>query len=284
VTQQRPASRLSVPAVLSVAGSDPSGGAGIQADLKTFAAFGVYGAAVITALTAQNSRTVAAVRSVDAEFVRLQLETVLDDIAFSAIKIGMLGTAAVASTVARVFARRGSENIIIDPVLTSSAGPSLLDDAGIAVLREELFPIARLITPNAIEAGALLRRSAPTTVAAMQDAARALLSLGSQAVLVKGGHVDTGDFCIDMLAERNGEMHEMIVPRASGSGRHGTGCTLSSAIASLLAAGHDLVTACEHAQAYMGVAIGLETHSTIGREPGPLLHVPYSPLMAGPSS
>jgi hydroxymethylpyrimidine/phosphomethylpyrimidine kinase len=271
-------------AVLSVAGSDPSGGAGIQADLKTFAAFGVYGAAVITALTAQNSTTVVAVQPVDAAFVGLQLETVLDDIDFAAVKIGMLGSADVALKVAEVLGHRPNENIVIDPVLRSTAGPALLNDDAIVVLRERLFPLARIVTPNAIEAGALLGRSTPTTVPEMRDTALRLLELGSHAVLVKGGHVDTGDVCVDVLVEQDGTVHEMVVPRVGGAGRHGTGCTLSSAIASLLATGSDITTACEHAQAYVGAAMGMESGPAIGRGQRPLFHFPHSPLIAGPSA
>jgi hydroxymethylpyrimidine/phosphomethylpyrimidine kinase len=274
---------MPVAAVLSVAGSDPSGGAGIQADLKTFAAFGVYGAAVITALTAQSSHTVAAVEPIDPEFVGLQLEIVLTDVEFAAIKVGMLGTSGVARRVAAVLRQRRNESIVIDPVLRASAGAALLDAAGIDVLRSALIPLARLITPNAMEAGALLGRAAPRSVDEMHDAARDLLELGPEWALVTGGHVDTGDECVDVLCGKSGATYELRVARATGPGRHGTGCTLSSAIAALLAHGRDMVTACEHAQAYVAVAIGAAHDSTIGLEPGPLIHVLYSPFMAGPS-
>ncbi len=269
-------------AVLSIAGSDPSGGAGVQADLKTFAAFGVYGGAVITALTAQNGRAFRAVMPIDPLFVAQQLEAVLDDIRFSAVKIGMLGTGAVARRVTDVLREYGNENIVIDPVLTSTTGGALLDADGLSVLRDELIPLARVITPNAIEAGALLGRPAPTTVGEMHEAARDLVALGPAWALVTGGHVDTGAECVDVLAASNGDTTEISAPRSRGPGRHGTGCTLSSAIASLLAQGNDVLAACERAQGYVGLALDASNDFIGAMEPGPLVHVLYSPFSARP--
>ncbi len=270
--------RIALPAALSIAGSDPSGGAGIQADLKTFAAFGVYGGAVITALTAQNGRAFHAALPVDAGFVSQQLEAVLDDIAFGAIKIGMLGTAPVARAVASVLRDYSNDHIVIDPVLAASAGGRLLDDDGLTVLRDELFPLARIITPNAIEAGVLLGRPAPATVAEMHDAARDLSALGPAWVLVTGGHVDAGDTCVDVLLERGGESHELRSSRERGPGRHGTGCTHSSAIAAMLAHGERVPVACEQAQAYVGGALIASEEFVSAHEPGPLVHIMYSPF------
>ncbi|MEO7083697.1 MAG: bifunctional hydroxymethylpyrimidine kinase/phosphomethylpyrimidine kinase, partial [Gemmatimonadaceae bacterium] len=235
-----PADGIHQPSVLSIAGSDPSGGAGIQADLKTFAAFSVYGTAAITAVTAQNSRAVAGVLPIDAAFVRLQLQTAFDDAEFDAIKIGMLGNADVAAAVADAIASNGNENIVLDPVLMSTSGRSLLEGDGVDVLRERLFPLALLVTPNASEAGVLLDRAAPTSIDEMHQASHDLLALGSRWVLVKGGHVGDGNLSVDVLCGRNGETHELRVPRVVGAGWRGTGCTLSSAIAALVATGHDV--------------------------------------------
>ncbi len=262
--------------VLAVAGSDPSGGAGVQADLKTFAAFGVYGGAVITALTAQNTIGIAGVNPVDASFVALQLQTVVSDMALDAVKVGMLGSASVVRSVAAVFRACSVANIVVDPVLRASTGSSLLGADGVVALREELLPLAHVITPNAAEAGVLLSRAAPASLRDMHDAARALRKFGSAYVLVTGGHVATGADCVDVLCDQHGITHELRSIRIGDASRHGTGCTLSSAIAALLALGRDVAAACEEAQAYVGAAIVAAGDLAVGHGAGPLHHIPFS--------
>ncbi len=280
----RVASVPHVPNVLAIAGSDPSGGAGVQADLKTFAAFGVYGAACITALTAQNAHRVFGVTGVAPSFVSLQIEAVLADLPLHAVKIGMLGSAAVVRAVASALANGAVENVVIDPVLRSSTGTPLIDADGLDALRRELLPRARVVTPNVGEAGALLGRAAPSTIAEMRDAARDLGRLGPARALVTGGHVSAGDDVIDVLCDEDGRIHELRTPRVDGPDRHGTGCTLSSAIAALLALGHSVRSACEEAQAYVAAAIAAAPALTSGSGAGPLHHIPFSRLLAARES
>ncbi len=244
-----------VRAVLSIAGSDPSGGAGIQADLKTFAAFGVDGCAAIAALTAQNERGVSSILDVPAEFVAAQIAAVCDDREIDAVKVGMLGTAANVRAVAQSLRRFDARNIVVDPVLRATSGAALLDETGMEALRAELVPLATVLTPNASEAGALLATTAPSTVAEMHEAARALHVHGARWILITGGHVDTETSeCVDVLFG-DGEAVELRTPRVPGAGMHGSGCRLSSAIAALLAAGLSVPDACAHAQRFVARAI-----------------------------
>lgn len=236
--------------VLSIAGFDPGGGAGVLADIKTFAAHGVDGCAIVTAITAQNARAVNRIDAVDATLVRAQLETLLGDVEISAVKIGMLGSTAIVRVVAECVRKHALPCVVIDPVLRASAGASLLDDDALDVLRRELFPIAGLITPNAMEVAALLDASAPRTIREMCDAASELLRFGADWVLVKGGHIDLGNDCVDLLCGHD-EVHELRVPRVDGAELHGTGCMLSSAIAARLAQGASIVDACVDAQRYV---------------------------------
>src|ERR1043166_9257968 len=235
---------------LSIAGSDPSGGAGIQADLKTFAALGVDGAAVVTALTAQNARVVRGVMPVPGHFVALQLAAVFEDLDVAAVKIGMLGT--LGALRAAIDAVRAHEPpfVVVDPVLRATAGPALLEPAAVDALKRDLFPLATVVTPNATEAGALLGAPPPRTIEQMGEAARRLQRLGPAAVLVTGGHVDTGDECVDILFDGTG-IRELRVPRHAGANLHGSGCRLSSAITALLARGHSLLDACAEAQRFV---------------------------------
>lgn len=240
--------------VLSIAGFDPSGGAGVLADLSTFTAHGAHGCAVITAITAQNARTVDRVAPVDADLVRAQLDTLVAGVPIAATKIGMLGSAAVARTVADAVRVHGLPQVVVDPVLRASAGPSLLEPAALDVLRRELFARATLITPNAEEAAVLLDRPVPATVRELRDAAFGLRESGAPWVLVKGGHVDSGDECVDVLCGDR-EVHELRVRRINGAELHGTGCMLSSAIASRLALGAPMIDACAAAQRYVAARL-----------------------------
>jgi len=271
-----PGDRGRVPNVLSVAGSDPSGGAGIQADLKTFAALGVFGCAVPTMLTAQSAARLTGTYAIPPDFVALQLSTVRDDVALHAAKIGALGDAAVARVVASTFARWAVGDLVVDPVFRSSSGATLLDDDGVRVLRDDIFPLARLVTPNAIEAGALLDVPRPATLGEMASAARTIRQrLGPAWVLVTGGHVDAGDECVDVLTDGD-VLYEFCAPRIPGPPVHGAGCTLSSAIAAFLALGCDVPDACLNAQQYVAAAIAAATELTVGAGPTPLHHIPLA--------
>lgn len=274
-----------VPNVLSVAGSDPSGGAGIQGDLKTFAALGVYGCAVPTALTAQSTRGVRDVLPVPAAFVTRQLETLLDDVDVHAVKVGMLGDAAVVRAVADVLRRYAPPHVVLDPVLRASAGGAnggaLLDAGGLAALRDELLPLVDLVTPNALEAGALLGVPPPRTADEAGEAARQLVALGARAALVTGGHLDDPVECVDVLCADplapGGALHAIRTRRVAGGGAHGTGCALSSAVAALLARGRALPGACAEAQRFVARAVRAGQQLRVGRGVGPVYAVPRRP-------
>jgi len=259
------------PNVLSIAGSDPSGGAGIQADLKTFSALGVYGMAVPTALTAQNTLAVSAIYDVGATAVRTQLEAVFADIRVDAVKIGMLGSAAVARTVADVLRDVAPPFVVLDPVLRASTGRDLLDGDALAVVLDELMPLATVITPNAAEAALLLgeQTTRVSTPAAARDAARALVARGARAALVTGGHLESADEVVDVLHDGT-SVTEFRIARERGSGTHGTGCTLSSAIAAWLARGATLSDACEAAQRFVAAAIAHAAELDAGQGSGPV--------------
>jgi hydroxymethylpyrimidine/phosphomethylpyrimidine kinase len=224
---------VTAPVALTIAGSDPSGGAGIQADLKTFSAFGVWGASVLTALTAQNTREVQAVAEVEPGFVARQLDAVLADLDVRAAKTGMLHRAAVVVAVADVLDARRVPHLVIDPVVRSTSGTPLLEPSGVDVLRDRLLPLATLVTPNLDEAEALTGR-AVRSPHAMADAARALVDLGARAALVTGGHL--GGDPVDVLYDGR-DVRELRAARIAGEARHGTGCALSAAITAGLARG-----------------------------------------------
>lgn len=240
--------------VLSIAGSDPGGGAGIQADLRTFALHGVYGCAAITALTVQDPQSVHEVRPVDAEFVARQMNGVFDALDIRAVKTGMLATGAVVRAVARVLRSAAAPHIVVDPVMRATAGAPLLDDDGLDAMRTALLPVTSVLTPNGAEVAALLGTPPPDTVAAMRAAAAALRRFGPRWVLVTGGHVAAGDACVDVLAGPDGVV-ELRVPRVPTAGMHGSGCTLSSAIAARLALGETVPDACARAQRFVAAAI-----------------------------
>ncbi|MBS1182682.1 MAG: thiD [Proteobacteria bacterium] len=255
---------------VTIAGSDSSGGAGIQADLKTFSALGVYGASVITALTAQNTRGVTAIHEAPADFVRAEIDAVFSDLAVGAVKIGMLASPELIRTVAAGLRDYRQSRIVLDPVMVATSGDSLLKAEAVATLRDELFPLASLITPNLPEAGKLLGRTVDDTPEDMLAAARELLSLGPTAVLVKGGH-GTGADSADLFLDGEGA-HWLRAPRHATRNTHGTGCTLSSAIAAGLAKGLDLAAAVTDAKAYVTAAIVAADRLEIGHGHGPVHH------------
>jgi hydroxymethylpyrimidine/phosphomethylpyrimidine kinase len=258
---------------LTVAGSDSSGGAGIQADLKTFAALGVYGASVITALTAQNTQKVIAIHEVPADFIAAQMDAVFSDLAIGAVKIGMLSRVAAIEAVARGLTRHKAQNIVLDPVMVASSGAVLLaPDAPDALggLRRLLIPRALVVTPNLAEAAALTRASLARNEKEMEAQARAILALGARNVLIKGGHGE-GEESVDLLAGE-GEVMRLSARRMATKNTHGTGCTLSSAIAAGLTKGLDLKAAVEAAKAYVTAAIAGADALAVGHGHGPLDH------------
>ena len=257
--------------VLTIAGSDSGGGAGIQADLKTIAAHGCYGATVITALTAQNTLGVTGIHAVPVEFVAAQMDAVLGDIGADAVKIGMLFSPELIRTVAEGLARHGVGIIVLDPVMVAQSGDKLLQDEAIDALKSELIPMATLITPNLPEASVLLGRDIATQAAAM-DALADLAAMGPGNVLVKGGHLESGDS--DDVLYIGSEKRIVTLPgvRIPTRNNHGTGCTLSSAIASNLARGEDVETAVRHAKEYISGAIRAGAAYVIGRGHGPVHH------------
>jgi hydroxymethylpyrimidine/phosphomethylpyrimidine kinase len=257
---------------LTVAGSDPSGGAGIQADLKTFGALGVYGTAVLTALTAQNTRGVTGIHPVPAAFVGEQLRTLLDDVEVHATKTGMLGTADVVREVAGVLAGRRAGPVVCDPVMVATSGDRLIDDAAVEAVRDELLPVSDLITPNVPEAAVLLGTAPATDADALPEQARALLDLGPRAVLLKGGHLG-GAESVDVLATRDG-VTVTRRPRVETTASHGTGCTLSSALAALSArgGGSDWPALLERARDYLQATLLGGRTLRIGHGAGPVHH------------
>ena len=264
---------LSTPIALTIAGSDSGGGAGIQADLKTFSALGVYGASVITALTAQNTREVRAIHDVPADFIAAQLDTVFDDLEVNAVKIGMLSRPETIRTVAAILRERRLTNIVLDPVMVAKSGDKLLADEAVDALRSELLPLARLITPNLPEAAVLLGVAEADSHEAMREQAEALLQLGPQAVLIKGGHLpdSAGDDSADLLLVRT-QAHWLPARRIPTRNTHGTGCTLSSAIAAGLARGLDIQPAVDEAKAYITEAIQAADRLHVGSGHGPTHH------------
>jgi hydroxymethylpyrimidine/phosphomethylpyrimidine kinase len=261
---------MTIPIALTIAGSDSSGGAGIQADLKTFAACGVYGASVITALTAQNSRGVSGVHVVPPDFVTAQLDAVFGDLDVRAVKTGMLARADVIDAVVAALRRWTAPNLVVDPVLIATSGGALLEPDAIATLRETLLPLARLITPNLPEAAALLGDAVAVREDDIARQGQALLALGASAVLIKGGH-GSGAESIDYLFDGDGIVR-FGAPRLATRNTHGTGGTLASAIAAGLAQGIDLPTAVRRAKDYVTAAIAAADRLNVGRGRGPLHH------------
>jgi hydroxymethylpyrimidine/phosphomethylpyrimidine kinase len=258
------------PIALTIAGSDSGGGAGIQADLKTFSALGVYGCSVITALTAQNTLGVQGIFPVSPAFVRQQMDSVFGDLAPAAVKIGMLGTPEIIHAVADGLLAWRPRWVVLDPVMVAKGGDKLLLDEAVAALRARLLPLATLITPNLPEAGVLLDEPAPTERRRMGGVAARLQALGPNNVLLKGGHLG-GDESPDLLLH-GGELHWLEAPRLPTRHTHGTGCTLSAAIAALLARGRPLPQAVAEAKRWLAAAIAAADRLGIGRGTGPVHH------------
>ncbi len=242
-----------IPNVLSIAGSDPSGGAGVQADLKTFSALGSYGMAAITALTAQNTRGVSAVYVPPVDFVVAQIDAIFNDVRVDAVKLGMLASGAIVEAVADRLRAHGARNIVLDPVLVATSGDALGAPDVVEAMITHLLPLARIVTPNIPEAMRLSGGSAPQDSAGLERLARAIHALGANAVLVKGGHME-GELAPDVLFER-AAAHLFEAPRVATRNTHGTGCTLSSAIAANLAHGMELAAAVQRAKSYLTAAL-----------------------------
>ena len=258
------------PIALTMAGSDSSGGAGIQADLKTFAAFGVYGASVITALTAQNTSGVSGIHPVPAAFVTAQIDAVFDDLDVAAVKIGMVAELSIIEAVAVALARWKPKHIVLDPVMVATSGDRLQSTEAVSALRARLIPKASLITPNLPEAAALLDESVAADEAAIASQGKRLLAMGAQAVLIKGGH-GQGTESIDYLFTP-GDVLALRAPRIATINTHGTGCSLSSAIAASLARGETLEQAVRHAKAWITEAIASADRLGVGKGRGPIHH------------
>jgi hydroxymethylpyrimidine/phosphomethylpyrimidine kinase len=251
---------------VTIAGSDSGGGAGIQADLKTFSALGVYGASVITALTAQNTKGVTGIHDAPPDFITAQIDAVFSDLNVNAVKIGMLSQAPAIAAVAAGLDRHKAMNVVLDPVMVATSGDRLLKPDAIDHLRRLLIPKALVLTPNLPEAAALLDTSIATDESAMRDQARRLLAFGASSVLIKGGH-GSGAESVDLLVEATG-IERLAAPRFATRNTHGTGCTLSSAIAAGLAKGMSLIEAARAAKSYVTTAIAAADRLSIGSDPG----------------
>ena len=266
-----------IPNVVSIAGIDPSGGAGLLADLKAFSALGAYGCGVVAALTAQNTRAVTGVHLPPNDFLKLQLDTLFDDVPIASAKIGMLGNAGVVRTVADGLEKRRLPFLVLDPVMIAKSGDKLLADEAIAMLREALFPLATIITPNLPEAGVLLKASVPESVRDMRRAAEKLRDLlphsGQRWVLLKGGHLPGGEL-IDLLFDGD-KMIELASQRVDTRNTHGTGCTYSAAIAALLPQRSDVPAAVSDAHRWLAHAIVHAGNLNVASTPqghGPVHH------------
>lgn len=257
------------PVALTIAGSDSSGGAGIQADLKTFAAFGVYGASVVTALTAQNTRGVTGVLAVPPSFIEQQIEAVVGDLRVGAVKTGMLGDADTVRCVIEAIRRHGLKPLVVDPVMVATSGDVLLAEDAIELVRAGLAPLATVLTPNLHEAARLTGGQVAATEVEMARQGRALLALGAQHVLVKGGH-SAGE-AVDLLVSADGVVR-LPAARIETRHTHGTGCTLSAGIAASLARGHSVPDAVLRAKTYVWRALEAGQDLAIGGGNGPVDH------------
>jgi hydroxymethylpyrimidine/phosphomethylpyrimidine kinase len=258
------------PIAVTIAGSDSGGGAGIQADLKTFSALGVYGASVVTALTAQNTQGVQGIHDIPVVFIRQQMASVFADLPVTAVKIGMLSQARIIESVAAGLDQAAAPNVVLDPVMVATSGDRLLSIDAVEALRDILMPRALLVTPNLHEAAVLTGEAVASTEDQMQAQGEALLAKGAQAVLVKGGH-GNGRQSVDLLVEAAG-VTRFAAPRIDTRNTHGTGCTLSAAIAAGLARGLHLHEAVGEAKAYLTAALGAADRLRIGHGAGPVHH------------
>jgi hydroxymethylpyrimidine/phosphomethylpyrimidine kinase len=255
---------------LTIAGSDSSGGAGLQADLKTFSALNVYGASVVTALTAQNTTGVTAIHTVPPAFIRAQMEAVFSDLAVNAVKIGMLGTESTISTVADVLRKWRRAPIVLDPVMVAGSGDALLDEGAEYAIRSHLLPLADIITPNLPEAARLLGASQAVDEKMMVRQGELLLGLGPKAVFIKGGHAD-GPEAADIFLDGTNVVR-LATKRIQTKNTHGTGCTLASAIAASLAQGMSMLDAVRNAKSYLTNALDNANRLVVGRGHGPVHH------------
>jgi len=259
---------------LTIAGSDSGGGAGIQADIKTFSALGCYGMSVITALTAQNTQAVLAIEEVPPQFVEAQLKAVLDDVGADAVKIGMLHSPEIIRRVAGLLKQYEVTRLVVDPVMFAKSGDRLIRDDAIDALRGDLVPLATVLTPNLPEAAELLRRSLKTREH-MEEAARALLDLGPRAVVIKGGHLDIGgsDDFLAVKSESGDVRGEWLLQkRVDTLNVHGAGCTFASAVTAFLAHGQDSENAVRSAKQYTSAALKAGADCQLGRGNGPVAH------------
>ncbi|GAA3849865.1 bifunctional hydroxymethylpyrimidine kinase/phosphomethylpyrimidine kinase [[Pseudomonas] carboxydohydrogena] len=261
---------MAFPVALTIAGSDTIAGAGIQADLKTFSALGVYGTTVITALTAQNTRGVSAINEAPADFVKSQIDAVMSDLPVGAVKIGMTASQPIIEVIAERLAHWQAKNVVLDPVMIATSGDRLLADGAIEAMRTVLMPRATLVTPNLPEAAALLDEQMAQTEDEIADQGRRILKLGAPAVLIKGGH-GAGPSSIDYLVTANGVV-SFVAPRINTRNVHGTGCTLSSAIAAGLAKGEGLEAAVRQAKDYVSAAIANADRLQLSNDHGPIHH------------
>jgi hydroxymethylpyrimidine/phosphomethylpyrimidine kinase len=261
---------MTTPVALTIAGSDSSGGAGIQADLKTFAALGVYGASAITALTAQNTQGVAGIHPVPPEFVAAQIDAVFGDLTVGAVKIGMVAQTAVIEAIVAALKHWSPRHVVLDPVMVATSGDRLLNAGAVDALRSQLIPIASIVTPNLPEAAVLLDEPVGTSEAAIESQGKRLLAMGCAAVLIKGGHGE-GSESVDYLVRADGVV-ALPAPRVATNNTHGTGCSLSAAIAAGLAKGEPLETAVRNAKAFVSAAIANADRFAVGHGHGPIHH------------
>lgn len=264
--------------VMTIAGSDSGGGAGIQADLKTFAAMGVFGLSAVTAVTAQNTREVTHIHEVPVESVRAQIRALFDDFEIAVVKTGMLPSAAIIECVAEELERAGKRPLVVDPVMVATSRAELMRSGALSAMTERLLPMAALVTPNIFEASAM----AEIEVSSVDGMREAALKIGEQvpgAVLVKGGDL-TGDESVDILHVGN-ELHEYGAPRIESRNTHGTGCTYAAAIAARIALGEDVIQAVRNARAYVIEAIrhGVD----VGHGHGPTGHFYFMPVWEAPN-
>ncbi|CAI3922261.1 Hydroxymethylpyrimidine/phosphomethylpyrimidine kinase (ThiD) (PDB:1Y9X) (PUBMED:17351295) [Commensalibacter communis] len=255
--------------ILTIAGTDPSGGAGIQADIKTFSALGTYAMSVITAVVAQNTQGVRSYRTMDAEFVGEQIDVVFEDITVDAVKIGMLANADIVKVVASKLKQYHVKNVVLDPVMVAKSGDPLIDETSVAAIRDILLPQVTIVTPNIPEACVLLNKKEPISLDEMEVEAKNVLQLNPQWVLLKGGHL-TGNICRDVLCDLQ-ETYEFVGERIITKNDHGTGCTLSSAITALLPT-MTVPKAVEKAKAFLEQALQSSHQLSVGHGHGPLHH------------
>lgn len=261
---------MSMPVALTIAGSDSGGGAGIQADLKTFAALGVYGTSVVTALTAQNTRGVSGIHDVPGDFIAAQIDAVFSDFAVRAVKIGMVSRPAAIRAIVAALDRWKAQNVVVDPVMVATSGDVLLAPEAVDLVRSELVARATVLTPNLPEAAKLLDAPIAQSESEIEAQGLRLLELGARAVLIKGGHA-SGPESVDFLVTRNA-VARLTANRIDTPNTHGTGCTLSSAIAAGLARGDDLDTSVRAAKAYLTAALAAADRLGVGHGHGPVHH------------